>query len=205
MTISDQIRDEKLQYDINSRASKISALSSGNIQKYEYLTGEDILPSNQQQIIEQAKSTYSPLGKAFEKQIKTIEDQGKNQVNALENLNTKAITYKSGDDDRNPFSKEIYDEILEKRMAEILVMSREINYSHLLYDFKGATPSINFAIFGGPTHTYNQLKNGKKTLTLQQVEEEQKYFYKKDLHETTSGNSKHKSEILYTIENIKNP
>ena len=54
---------------------KISALSSGKIQKYEYLTGEDILPSNQQQIIEQAKFTYSPLGKAFEKQIKIIEDQ----------------------------------------------------------------------------------------------------------------------------------
>ena len=55
---------------------KISALSSGKIQKYEYLTGEDILPSNQQQIIEQAKFTYSPLGKAFEKQTKTIEDLG---------------------------------------------------------------------------------------------------------------------------------
>ena len=48
--------------------------------KYEYLTGEDILPSNQQQIIEQAKFTYSPLGKAFEKQIKAIEDQGKNNL-----------------------------------------------------------------------------------------------------------------------------
>ena len=47
-------------------------LSSGKIHKYEYLTGEDILPSNQQQIIEQAKFTYSPLGKAYEKQIKTI-------------------------------------------------------------------------------------------------------------------------------------
>ena len=80
MKINDQIRDEKLQYDINRKTAKISALSSGNIQKYEYLTGEDILPSNQQQIIEQAKFTYSPLGKAFEKQIKTIEDQGQKQV-----------------------------------------------------------------------------------------------------------------------------
>ena len=60
MTINDQIRDEKLQYDINREAAKISALSSGKIHKYEYLTGEDILPSNQQQIIEQAKFTYSP-------------------------------------------------------------------------------------------------------------------------------------------------
>ena len=77
MTIEDQIRDEKLKYDINREAEKISALSSGKIDKYEYLTGEEILPSNQQQIIEQAKFTYSPLGKAFEKQTKTIEDQTK--------------------------------------------------------------------------------------------------------------------------------
>ena len=79
MTIEDQIRVEKLQYDINREAAKISALSSGKIDKYEYLTGEEILPFNQQQIIEQAKFTYSPLGKVFEKQTKTIEDQGKNK------------------------------------------------------------------------------------------------------------------------------
>ena len=48
MIINDQSRDEKLQYDINREAAKISALSSGKIHKYEYLTGEDILPSNQQ-------------------------------------------------------------------------------------------------------------------------------------------------------------
>ena len=77
MTINDQTRDEKLQYDINREAAKISVLSSVKIYKYEYLTGQDILPSNQQQIIEQAKFTCSPLGKAFEKQTKTIEDQGK--------------------------------------------------------------------------------------------------------------------------------
>ena len=92
MTINDQIRDEKLQYDINREAAKISALSSGKIHKYEYLTDEDILSSNQQQIIEQAKFTYSPLGKAFVKQIKTIENQGKKQVDALENLKPKEQT-----------------------------------------------------------------------------------------------------------------
>ena len=92
MTINHQIRDEKLQYDINREAAKISALSSGKIQKYEYLTGEDILPFNQQQIIEQARFTYSPLGKAFQKQIKTIEDQGQKKVDALENLKLKEET-----------------------------------------------------------------------------------------------------------------
>ena len=83
MITDDQTRDEKLQYHINREAAKISALSSGKISKYKYLTGEEILPSNQQQIIEQAQFTYSPLGKAFEKQIKTIEDQGQKQVDKL--------------------------------------------------------------------------------------------------------------------------
>ena len=89
MTINDQIRDENLQYDINREAAKTSALSSGKIHKYEYLTGPDILPSNQQQIIEQARLTYSPLGKASEKQIKTIEDKGQKQTDVLESLKPK--------------------------------------------------------------------------------------------------------------------
>ena len=46
MTIEDQIREEKLQYDITRETAEISALSSGNINKYEYLTGKEILPSN---------------------------------------------------------------------------------------------------------------------------------------------------------------
>ena len=89
MTINDQIRDEKQQYDINRKADEISALSSAKIDQYEYLTGKEILPSNQQQIIEQAKFTYSPLGKVFEKQIKTIEDQEEKQIKALEGFKEK--------------------------------------------------------------------------------------------------------------------
>ena len=80
MAIDDKIRDEKLQYDINRGAAKISALSSGKIDKYEYLTGDEILPSDQSRIIKQAKFTYSPLGKALEKERKTIEKQGKNKL-----------------------------------------------------------------------------------------------------------------------------
>ena len=52
--------------------------------KYEYLTSEEILSFNQRQIIEQAKFAYSPLGKAFKKQAKTIEDQGEKQIKAIE-------------------------------------------------------------------------------------------------------------------------
>ena len=61
ITINDQIRNEKLQYDINRKAAEISSLRSGKIDKYEYLTGNDILAFNQQQILEQAKFTYSFL------------------------------------------------------------------------------------------------------------------------------------------------
>ena len=67
MTIDDKIKNEKLQYDINQEAAKVSAESSGKIDKYEYLTGEEILSSDQSRKIEQAKFTYSPLGKVFEK------------------------------------------------------------------------------------------------------------------------------------------
>ena len=68
MTIDDKIIDEKLQYDINREAAKISALPWSKIGKCEYLTGEDILSSDQNRMIKQAKFTYSPLGIAFEKQ-----------------------------------------------------------------------------------------------------------------------------------------
>ena len=79
MTIKDQIKDEKLQYDINREAAKISALSSRKIHKHEYLAGKEILPSNQQQVIEQAKFTYSLLGKGFEKQTKKLKIKEKNK------------------------------------------------------------------------------------------------------------------------------
>ena len=86
MTIDEKIRDKKLPHDINREAAKISLLSSNKIHKYEYLTGEEILPLSNQQIIEQVRLTYSPLGKAFEKQIETIQNQGKKQVDALNTL-----------------------------------------------------------------------------------------------------------------------
>ena len=141
MTINDQIRDEKLQYDINREAAKISALSSGKIHKYEYLTGEDILPSNQQQIIEQAKFTYSPLGKAFEKQIKTIENQGEKQVDALKNVKDqeKQLVNVNDDDyeDKLLHSKEqeIFRKIYNKRLDKIDEVTKRLSViiSYLLH------------------------------------------------------------------------
>ena len=89
MTIDDKLIDEKIQYDINREAAKISTISSGKIDKYEYLTSEEILPSDQSRVIEKAKFTSSPLGKAFEKQIKTFEDQAIIQVEAIKALKPK--------------------------------------------------------------------------------------------------------------------
>ena len=89
MEIDDKIRDEKLQEDINREVVHISALSSDKIDKYEYLTGEEILPSNQRQTIEQPKFPYSPLAKALEKQRRTIDNQGRKQIDAITNQNER--------------------------------------------------------------------------------------------------------------------
>ena len=83
MVKDDKIKYEKLQYQINREPAKISVLLSGKIDKYEYLTGEEILPSGQSRIIEPATFKYYPIDKAFEKQIKTIEDQGIKRAEAL--------------------------------------------------------------------------------------------------------------------------
>ena len=116
---NDQIRDKKLQYDINRETAKILALSPGKIHKYEDLTGEEVLPSNQQQVIEQAKFIYSPLRKAFEKQINTIEDQGQKQVEALKDLKTKQQTKVTEDkpEEKNnlPRSTIIFNDLIIKR------------------------------------------------------------------------------------------
>ena len=76
----------KLQYNINREAAKILALSSGKIDKYEYLRGEKILPPDQSRVIEQARFIYSPLGKALKTQTETAKDQRKKQIEALKVL-----------------------------------------------------------------------------------------------------------------------
>ena len=79
MLIDDKIRDEKLQYYVNREAAKISALSSWTIDKYRYLTGEEILPPDQRRVIEEAKFAYSDIGKAFEKQKQLKINEKKNK------------------------------------------------------------------------------------------------------------------------------
>ena len=72
---------------IVDKKNAIGALSSGKIDRYEYLTGESrILPTDQSRIIEVVQFIYSPLAKTFEKHIKIIEDEGIKQVEALKAL-----------------------------------------------------------------------------------------------------------------------
>ena len=146
MTIDNQIRDQKLQYDINRTAAKMSALSSGKINKYESLTGKEMLSSNQKEIIKQTKFTYSSLGKAFEKQTKTIKDQRKKQIDALNTLKpkeTKAINDNKFDDKEKSLKyKEIYDELSNQRIGEIYKISNQIDFNYLTYYFKDKNKKI---------------------------------------------------------------
>ena len=169
MTINDQIKDEKLQYDINREAAKISALSSGKLHKYEYLTGEDILPSTQQQIIEYARFTYSPLGKAFNKQIKTIEDQGKKQVDALNTLksdNNKKLEIKNKDIvPKSAFASDKAKEELNK----ILKIEKNVDREKLVHDPGKYT--YDFRTFNTVRAFGEEIYEGK--ITLKESDEDQ--------------------------------
>ena len=162
MTINDQVRDEKLQYDINREAAKISASSSGKIHKYEYLTGENILLSNQQQIIQQAKFTYSPLGKAFEKQIKTIEDQGKKQVDALENLKPKEETKPIKDTSNNQSRATIiFNDLINKRKELMNKLYDSVDYNNLKFEYVGTTKDTSFYEYMDSRELFNAIRNSQ--------------------------------------------
>ena len=176
MTIGDQIKDEKLQHDINREAAKISALSSGKIDKYEYLTGEEILPSNQQQIIEEAKFTYSPVGKAFEKQTKTIEDKGEKQIKAIQDNRKQLI---SDDDYKNKLliskEREIFKDIYNKRLDKIEELNNKIDYDNLKYVVESSGDEYEFNKIKNPMALLNDIKKGK--ISIEEAKEQQKDYY----------------------------
>ena len=165
MTTEDQIRDKKLKYDINREAAKISALSSDKIDKYEYLTDYEILPSNQQQIIEQAKFTYTPLRKAFEKQTKTIKNQGDKQADDLKALKPKELKPK----ETKPI--EYYNYFITG-LAKIRDSTKTIDFNNLTYNFTGDSASTSFIGFKGPLHIFKSIYNGD--IALEDVEKDKK-------------------------------
>ena len=141
MTTDHKIRDKKLQY-INKEAAKISALSSGKIDKYEQLAGEEILPPDQRRVIEQAKFTYYPLGKALEKETRMIENQGEKQMKIIEEHVKKLV--KSNDlivNDFNIDRDRVQFEEQKKMFLALLAfdfhqMREKTNPNKLIYDFK---------------------------------------------------------------------
>ena len=161
MTINDQIRDEKIQYDINKKAAKMSALSSGKICKYEYLTGEDILPSNQQQIIEQTKFTYSPLGKAFEKQTKTIEDQGKKQVDALEKLKPEETKPIEDTPNNQSSATIVFNDFINKRNELMSDLYNSVDCNDLKFEYIGPTKDVGFYEYMNSKELFNAIRNSQ--------------------------------------------
>ena len=170
--IEDQIRDEKLQYDINREAAKISALSSGKIDKYEYLTGEEILPSNQQQIIEQAKFTYSRLGKAFEKQTKIIEDQGRKQIDALESLKPSDKQLPSI---RDFISKERLNSEIGNAIERFEEEERKVDRSKMVY--KASDETYDFRKFKTIPVFGNEIRNNIIDMSMANDEQDQLLRY----------------------------
>ena len=136
MAIGDKIGDEKLQYDINREAAKISALSSGKIDQY--LLGEEVLCANQRQITEQAKFTYSPLGKVLEKQTRIIVEQGREQNEATE-VHGKQLLKSSSEKESLLLlkQKEIFSEFSNERINTIQDLIKQIDFNNLAYYFKG--------------------------------------------------------------------
>ena len=197
MTINDQIKDEKLQYDINREAAKISALSSGKLHKYEYLTGEDILPSAQQQIIDQTKFTYSPLGKA--------EDQRKKQVDVLNTLKSdNKITIKKYiyDPKDTPFisrQREIFNKFIDERLEKITYLDERVTHDDLIYRYKGKVADKKFDEFDNALDIIDKIQEGKKDLA--DVKNNQQDF-KLYLREIKKGakKSKEQKNTLYNIE-----
>ena len=151
MTIEDWIRDEKLQYDINREAAKISILSSGKIDKCEYLTGKEILSYTQQQIIKQAKLAYSPLVKAFEKQTKTIKEQGEKQIIAIQDKRPiKSIEKFTNDINDSPTvlkEKEIYNKLTEESLEKINNLDKSVDINKLVFKYKGNASDEDFIKF----------------------------------------------------------
>ena len=201
MTINYQIRDEKLQYEINREAAQISALSSGKIHKYEYLTGEDLFSSNQKQIIEHAKFTYSALGKAFKKQIKIIEDQGQKQVDALKDLKPKEQT-KSTEDKSNNQSKAtiIFNDLINKRKKMMSELHDSVDYNNLKFEYVGPTKDVSFYEYKDSKELFNAIKNNQ--IKFSEVKNKQNKFLNKLSNIKIGKKTAEQKEVIKNLENF---
>ena len=168
---SDPLRSRKAnraQYDLDRLTAKISAYTSGDLRKYEYLTGENL--GYKPSVLEKARFEYSPLGKVFkmelkkedkkegllkrlrniegknEEQLKSIKDQGKKQLDAIKNIKTdskslKAINF-SG---LSPEAKKLLDEL--KKEKNTIVPEKHVcaKFDGTRFNFNSFKNSLEFA------------------------------------------------------------
>ena len=158
--------------------------------KYEYLTGEEKVPAGKQQMIEQGMFTYSPLGKIFDKQIKTIEDQGKKQIEALTNLKLKEIEPKELKEMKETKPNKYSDYFLNK-LVKIRESIEPIDFNNLIYFYKGNSTLIKFIDYKGPMHIFKSIYNGD--ISLEDIEKEQRKFGR-ELARIRQGNPKNRSK-----------
>ena len=167
------------------------------------------MPSNQQQTIQQAKFTYSPLGKAFEKQTETIKDQGEKQIKAIQDKrpikSIEKITYDINDNPTVLKEKEIYNKLTEKSFEKINNLDKRVDIDKLVFKYKGHTPAEDFSKFDNGLDLINKIRDGE--ISLDEAKDEQEKL-KSSMGETKRVQKRHllkdSSEARTNIENLYN-
>ena len=108
------------------------------------------------------------MGKAFEKQIKTIKDQGEKEIKAIQNQReVKTIKIYSYDDEDTPFiskEKEIFNELVDERLEKITDLDERVNSNDLIYRYKNNTDNVKFDEFDNALDIVNKIQDGKTEL-----------------------------------------
>ena len=138
-----------------------------------YILSEEILPSNQQEVTEQAKFTYSPLRKAFEK--KTIEDQGEKQMKANQDKRAiksiEKLTYDINDSPIVLKENQIYNKLTEESFEKINNLDKKIDNNKLVFKYKGNIPDEDFRKFDNALDLINKIRDGE--ISLNEAKDEQ--------------------------------
>ena len=133
------------------------------------------------------------MGKAFEKQIKTIEDQREKQIKTIQDQGQvktiKKYTYNNEDTALIPKQKEIFNELVHERLEKIVDSNKKVNSDDLIYKYKGNTVDAKFDKYDNAVDIINKIKNGE--IRLATVKNNQEKF-KLDLGEIKKGNNKKK-------------
>ena len=164
-----------------------------------------MLPSNQQQIIEPAKLTYSPLGKAFQKQMKTIGDQGEKQIKVIQDQGQvktiKKYAYDAQDTAFISKQIEIFNELVDERLEKVTDLDKRVNSDDLIYRNKGNTADEKFDKYENALNIINKIQNGEISLADVKDNQEKRKTY---LGEIKKGNKKRRlKEQKNTLHNIE--